>query len=75
MSFVLMCEPDKVRFRGKIVTNRQDGKIKFLTGWQMYILQEKFEELSLFTEVCRNFAPKTVYLLKGSKYINFILNA
>jgi hypothetical protein len=41
----------------------------------MYILQEKFEELSLFTEVCRNFAPKMVYFLKGLKYINFIFNA
>jgi len=41
----------------------------------MYILREKFEELSLFTEVCRNFAPKTAHLLKGTNYINFIFNA
>jgi len=41
----------------------------------MYILQEKFEELSLFTEVCRNFAPKTVHHLKGQNHINTIFNA
>jgi len=41
----------------------------------MYILQEKFEELSCFTEVCRNFAPKMVQVLKGLIYINLKINA
>jgi hypothetical protein len=74
-SFLLGANRTLVRFGGKIVTNRQDDKIKFLTGWQMYILREKFEELSLFTEVCRNFAPITGHRLKGPNHINTIFNA